>query len=166
MILLRDKKGQEEIVGFVLIFLIVAIVGVIFLGISLRSEGNKGDFNSEEVYQFLDSLMRHTSDCAVTYEPIYVSMGELISSCNDGKICTSGQASCDVLESELSQILNASWDIGVNRPNKGYIFNVSYKTNSSSENILGFSKGNCSGSFSGADYIIPGGLVSSLNLCS
>ena len=34
--IIKNKRGQEEIVGFVIIILLVSVVALVFFGISLR----------------------------------------------------------------------------------------------------------------------------------
>ena len=73
-----NKKGQEEIVGFVLVIVLVAVIFLIFVGIFVRQDSNSTRQESIEVYQFLDSFMQQTSECAIGFEPAYSNVGELI----------------------------------------------------------------------------------------
>ena len=63
------KRAQQEIVGFVLIVVIVMIGLMVFLVISIRTENEVT--NSAEVDNILSSIMRHTTNCAISYEPDY-----------------------------------------------------------------------------------------------
>ena len=61
---MNKKKAQQEIVGFVLIVVIVMIGLMIFLVISLRDTGDPT--NSGGVDNILSSIMRYTTDCAIS----------------------------------------------------------------------------------------------------
>lgn len=162
-----NKKAQEEIVGFVLIVVIMAVILLIILGVSLRSDKNIQK-ESKEISQFLESTMEYTSDCAINYEPDYAKIGDLIEKCYSKAKCSSGKNTCDVLRETLNDILDSSWKVGPDRPIKGYLFNATYETNLTHENIVILSKGECKGSYKGAEYLspaYPGTIVSSFNLC-
>jgi len=165
-----NKKGQEEIVGFAVIMVIIAVVFLIFLTISIRPD--QGDRDSRDVQQFLESSMEITSDCAVNFVPDYERLGELFSECNKGRRCLDGRNSCDVLAENVQEVVESSWQIGPDRPIKGYIFESVYVTNSSGqrneEKLASISSGSCNGSMSGAEYLIPsfpGRIVNTLDLC-
>lgn len=162
------KRAQEEIVGFVLIVVIVSIIFLVFLGIFIRQSPNELQKESREVYQFLESSMEYTTSCAISYEPAYSKLGELIRDCYSGSLCTSGKQACVVLNETLVGVLDSSWKVGPERAIKGYIFNATYSTNTTQQSILAISRGNCSFNRQGSEYLIPafpGTIVSSLNLC-
>jgi hypothetical protein len=164
------RKAQEEIIGFILIIVLVTVVFIVFLGISLRSDSGNLDLESREVYQFLESMMEHTSDCAINYEPAYSELSELLRDChsNSALKCTNGEKACEVLEESISGLLGNSWEVGEDRSVKGYSFKSEYRTNSTQEEILEIESGDCSGSLKGSEYIgsaYPGSITSSLDLC-
>lgn len=169
-----NKKGQEEITGFVLIVVLVAIVLVVFLGIALRSNKTT-TLESRDIDQFLESAMQYTTECALNYETDYVKMSGLIRECYDNpeKDCQSGKKACDVLNETIGGMLRASWPTGKDRPLKGLIFESNYEQNTSSgmivRKIIIASSGNCSQTIKGSEYVsanLPGNIVSSLKLCS
>ena len=165
-----NRKGQEEIVGFILIVVIVAVVAVILLGISIRKTGSSVESDSAEIYQFLGSMMQYTTDCAVVFEPDFSSLGELIEECysNTAKTCTSGENVCDVLEENVKGILDSSWEIGEDRPNKGYEFSSVYVSGTQRSDIFEIIKGECEGSFRGSEFVssaFPGKIENSFKLC-
>ena len=57
-----NKKGQQEMVGFIVIVLIIVIAGVIFLGIYLRGDKKINTLDAE-ISNFLIASSRYTSDC-------------------------------------------------------------------------------------------------------
>jgi hypothetical protein len=164
------KKGQEEIVGFVLIVVLVAIIFLVFLGIYLRQKTPINQKESKDVSQFLESAMEYTTECAVGAEPDYSSLGRLVKDCQSRAICKpSGREACDILKETISKAVESSWNIGVDSPNKGYIFNATYKSDYANENIIFISKGTCSVNMIGGDYFVPafsGTIVNSLTICS
>jgi len=167
----RERKGQEEMTGFVLVVVVVAIILVVFLGISLR--GDKGSSQeSIDVSQFLDSMMGYTTDCALQYDPAYSEIDELIRECysNPSRQCTSGKGVCERVINISQEILEGSWPSGKDRPVKGWIFKSDYEINNTIiANVLNLKSGNCNSSVMGAEHFsanLPGNIVTSLKICS
>lgn len=163
-----NLKGQEEMVGFVLIIIVVTVILFIFIGIGFDFK-NQGSQESTEVKQFLESAMEFTTDCAIGYIPAFANLGELFRECNSGTICVDGRQSCDVLNETISLVIYEGFKIGENELIKGYIFSSKY---TSSENdireILSNSNGSCEGTTVGSDYLIPdlpGRITNSLEIC-
>jgi len=115
---MTKKRGQEEMVGFALIVVLVAIIGLVFLGVSLREPQEK-IVDSEEVENFVQAFLQHTTDCG-NYVETYLPIQKLISSCVNGETCLDERDSCDVLDSILTEIVDKSWKIDGDRPIKGY----------------------------------------------
>lgn len=170
MKIMKSKRGQEEIIGFVMIVVIVAVIGLIFLVISLREKPSI-ERESKDIRLFLDSLGEYTSECAVNYEPDYSRARELLIECYNGKQCLSGKKACDVLKNILESSIESGYPYGEEMAIKGYFFNSSYSSNSSKEykSIIAIPKGNCSsGIKTGAEEFIssyPGTISYSLELC-
>ena len=169
---MKSKKAQEEIVGFVLIMVIVAVIMLIFLGLTIR----KGSFDTEardsiEIYQFLESSMEYTTDCEIRFVSDFSALGELCEECYTGNNCLNGENSCEALDNTLTQIFDSSWNVGPESLIKGYIFTSSYKTNLSQQTgqeIISLEKGECKGSRGGSTYIVPafpGRIENRLDLC-
>jgi len=146
---MNSKKAQNEIVGFVLIVVLVVVIGVIFLGISLR-KAHPVSVKDAELSSFLESGMRYTSECAVSYEPDYDNMQDLIKSCYNNRNCRNNLSACDVLNLTYTEMLKASFPVGEDRPVKAHILNISFKSmgnNTPPEEILLIKSGeygNCS----------------------
>ena len=75
---MKNKYGQEEMVGFALIMIIVAIILLIFLSFSL-GKSEKETVESYEVESFIQSMSQYTTDCRDNLE--YVSIQKLIFDC-------------------------------------------------------------------------------------
>mgnify|MGYP006284139767 CR=1 FL=1 len=167
-----NKKGQEEMVGFVMIVVLVAIVFVILLGILVNRTGGDGiEQESRDVYQYLESVMEYTTDCAISFEPAYSEVRDLVGECydNPGGDCTSGENVCVALNRTLKNLFESSWNVGENSSYKGYIFEVVYVNNDRESSELVIKEGTCEGNFVGAEILVPsypGTLINSFSLCS
>lgn len=163
------RKGQEEIVGFVVIVVIVAVVFLVILGLYVRQKAPTTQKESVDVGQFLDSAMEYTSDCRIRASQPYFSLGELIRECYARSECVDGEDSCGVLNRTLQEIIENNWRYGPDRPSKGYIFNSTYSSDFRTEEVLFITKGNCTIERIGAEYLTParpsGSITSSLQIC-
>jgi len=117
------KKGQEELVGFALIIILVSIILLVLLGFSLKKP-NKEIVESYEAESFVQSLLQYTSECTKSSETDYLSVDELIFSCTNRELCFNGIESCEILNSTLHNLIEKSWEIGENNLYKGYEFIV------------------------------------------
>ncbi|MFA7707931.1 MAG: hypothetical protein WCX73_03205 [Candidatus Pacearchaeota archaeon] len=115
--LLSRKSGQEEMVGFALIMIIVAVILLIFLSFSL-GKSEKETVESYEVESFIQSMLQYTTDCRDNLE--YLPVQKLIFDCYDKKKCIDKRDTCEVLNSTLKEIVKESWKIEGDRPVKGY----------------------------------------------
>ena len=165
-----NRRAQEEIVGFVLIVVIVAVIFVIFLGISLNE---KQDFKKEskDIRRFIESTMDITTGCALNNEINYINVRTLLQECYRGKNCLDGKNTCNVLNETLQGALDASWNVAEDSAIKGYIFNADYSANVSSssvENIIKIERGKCMDERQGAEEFFsyyPGSISYSLEIC-
>lgn len=101
-----NKKGQEEMVGFVLIMVLVTVIAVIFLGITLRNPTSTG-IESQQIASFLSSLSQLTTDCDISTTRKNVE--GLIIKCSENKVCSNGKPVCEVLENTLKEAMKASY---------------------------------------------------------
>ena len=141
--LTRNRKGQEEMVGFALIVIIVSIILLVFLGFFLGNSNSK-TVESFEAENFVISTLQYSTECQDYYG--YISVNDLIFMCNSKLTCQDGQDSCDVLNSTLNGILNQSWNVGGGSPIKGYVLNI---TSNSGVVVPSISKGNITKSSEG-----------------
>ena len=111
------KRAQEEIVGFALIIVIVSVILLVFLSFSLRSS-QKMEIQSYEVEGFIQAFLQHTSDCEDNLG--FLSVQELIFSCDNQEICLNDINTCEVMNSTLKEISENSWSVGKDTPIKGY----------------------------------------------
>ena len=122
--MIKMKKGQEEMVGFVLIVLIVVIIAVVLLGISLRNQDDKKDVQqSEELGSFLSSIRHVTTECERSERK--QSIGQLVGECYKGRECMDGTSSCEVLDSVLKEILeNSNYQVSKDSVNVYYELSI------------------------------------------
>ncbi len=110
------KKAQEEMIGFVLIVILVAIILLVLVGFSLRTE-QREEVESYEVESFIQAMLQQTSDCKDNQG--YLSIDKLIFGCANSESCLDGRGECLVLSDNLRGIVQESWRTE-NRPIAGY----------------------------------------------
>jgi hypothetical protein len=163
------NKAQEEIVGFAIIVILVAVVLVVILGIMIRQDKNSISLESRDLHQFLESSMQYTTNCSISFEPNFLTLSELLRECNDGiSLCLSNEEPCKLAESTFKEIIEGSFHISPTATNKGYELLSLYTTGSTSEKITNISSGDCNQSIRGAEYkapAFPGTITSSFKLC-
>ena len=169
-----NKKGQEEVVGFSLVVIIVAVVGLLIFGIVIRSGGKANNLDNYEIKQFLDSSMHVSTECTLRSNIDYAIVNDLVRECykNPAKECfSSGNKVCDELNSSLNGIIKKGMQIGLDRPNKGFFMNISFESKEGkNEKILELNAGKCEGDYSAGEYLIPedknkGIIVARLTVC-
>jgi len=131
------KKAQEEMIGFGLIIIIVAVILLVFLAVSLN-KSKKEALGDNEVNSFIQSFLSYTTSCA-EYSDNYYSIQKLITECvNYESDCLDGRKTCDVLNSTLKEILDESWRVSEESPIKGYELIITVDD----EQLIFFEKGN------------------------
>ncbi|MFA5061142.1 MAG: hypothetical protein WC494_02415 [Candidatus Pacearchaeota archaeon] len=140
-----NKKAQQEMVGFVLIVVVVVVGLMIYLVISLKSEG--GERTSVQADNILDSIMKMTTECAPVFEPDYDDYEELFGSCYANEVCSNlnNKKACDYLNESLSDVLEGI--IKSEAEINYYKFELFVKDGAG---LLEIKQGNCTGSITGA----------------
>ena len=139
-----NKLGQQEIVGFVLIVVLVVVGLMVFLIISLRD--SSVDEDSVSVANVLDVVFKYTTDCAIVYEPDYDNFEDLFKSCYSGDDCKNlGVSACDYLNESLGDVLGdlMASDADVDSYELDFL-------GVDGEGVLRISEGDCVGSVSAA----------------
>jgi len=153
--LLSSKKGQEEMVGFALIIIIVAVILLIFLSISLKSP-NKGQ-DSYRANSFVQAYQQYTTTCSIK-ELEYLSIKDLISECIKEETCLNEEKACDILEETSKEILEKSWVVENGSLIQGYSLRIiSNVETSNEEEILFIEKGNSTNNYQGGSQKYPKG---------
>jgi len=121
---LKNKKAQEELAGFALIIVIVAIVLLVFLGLSI-GKTKETNLESEKINNFVNVVLQSTSDCKDEYG--YLTIRKLIQKCEENENCIAGQNSCELLETTLEEISESAWL--TNTQIKGYELSINSEKN-------------------------------------
>jgi hypothetical protein len=101
---MKNKRAQQEMIGFVLIVVIVIIGLLVFLIFSVKQHNIP---ENDIANNILSSIMKTTTRCAIVYEPDYDDIRDLFKSCYDSRQCSNTmEMSCDVLEDSLTSMLN------------------------------------------------------------
>jgi hypothetical protein len=122
MIKVVKKRGQEEIVGFVVIVVIVSIILLVLLSFFIKNPSNEV-VNNYEVGSFIQSAMQYTSNCEDTVE--FLAVQDLIVACGDKVICVDSKDSCEVLNETIKSLIEKGWNVGNQSAVKGYKFSIS-----------------------------------------
>ena len=145
---MKNKKAQEEMVGFALIVIIVAVVLLVFLGFYLAKSNNQS-VQSYEAESFVQSMIQSSSPCQNNFG--YVSVQSLIFMCSSNTQCMDGENSCAVLNSTVNGILSNSWAVGQGSSIKGYSLNIT----SSNSNVFSETAGNITSNSEGTSQELP-----------
>ncbi|MDD5012677.1 MAG: hypothetical protein PHQ66_03490 [Candidatus Nanoarchaeia archaeon] len=116
-----NNKGQEEIVGFVVIIVIVSVAMIILLWFLLNSPSESAVENFE-IESFIQTTLQYTTSCEGQVE--FLSLQNLIIACNEGGKCLDESDSCVVLNETLKEIIESSWPVSEQSAIKGYKLNV------------------------------------------
>lgn len=165
-----SRRGQEEVVGFVAIILIVALVVIFFLGISLRDKSqNVGE--SQALSQFIEGAKKFTTSCDLGLKERYANLERLAEECyrNPQSLCVNGMNACEVYNDTVIGMLDTTWKVGSDNPVKGYLWNISYERAGSKE-VIAISNGTCEGQYREEESLSPdsiggGTFVTHLRTC-
>jgi len=124
--LLSRKSGQEEMVGFALIIILVAIIFLVFLSVYVKKPQSE-NIDNPEANSFVQSFLQYTTTCEQNSENITVQ--RLISKCQEKAPCSNNKDPCIILNNTIKNIVEESWKVGPQNPVKGYslIINVDNK---------------------------------------
>jgi len=137
------KKGQEEMVGFIVIVVMVSIILLVLLGFMLKSSSTE-TVEDYEVESFIGAMLQYTSNCEADLE--FLSVQDLIVECHTGSSCLDGEKSCDVLNSTLKDLIKSGWNVNDQSAVKGYSFEVTAGDTS----IFSLQAGNKTSDYKGA----------------
>lgn len=148
--MIKNRRGQEEMVGFILIIILVVIVAVVFLGISLH-RGSVSLQESANLDSFMTAFMDYSTDCSVTRE-IILTMKDLVKECSQNRQCLDGRDGCSVLGNNTKNIMDEAFPVTNESANSYHSLMAEY----SGGVIVNISSGTCAGSRNGAQRLIPG----------
>lgn len=149
------KKGQEEMIGFVLIIVLVAVIALVFLAIQIRRPAEIQ--KSGEIQDFLYSSLKLTTDCKMNNYS-FENVEDLTGDCYEGRRCVNGNP-CEILNKTFSELIDVSFN------KKGWEFRM-FKGNFSEEGILRVKKGNQSSNMEEGEIITGEGIHLNLRIYS
>jgi hypothetical protein len=132
---IKYKSAQEEMVGFAVIMVIIAVILLILISFLSRNE-DKEVVESYEIESFIQTALQYTSDCENELE--FFSLQGLIVACEEGKPCLDGKDSCLILNSTVEKLVENGWQTGEQSSIKGYNFKII----TNDKTTLEFKKGN------------------------
>jgi hypothetical protein len=151
----KKNKAQEEIVGFVLIVLLIAVIGLVLLFFSLNGSSKEVSRESKIINSFISSLMRQTTDCKIG--GIRRDVSYLVRRCYIGGNCDNGVGVCDYLNETLEKIVDNSFLVSETSPVRSYNLRIFSETNSNVLELSKIAEGGCSGVRSYSERAISGG---------
>lgn len=137
----KNKQGQEEMVGFVLIIVLVAVIALVFLAITLRKPAVTS--KSGEIAAFLESSLSYTTTCQPSPEQTY-NLQELTGACYNGETCLDNTLACDILNETAVKLVEIAFPVA---RYKGYEYKI-YLGNETNV-LLQTAYGNKTGSLEG-----------------
>ncbi len=132
----KGNRAQEEMIGFGVILLLVAIVLVVFLSLSMGGSDKKA-VDSYQVNSFLQAYLQYNSKCQEKNYGIIenVSMQNLIKKCYKEENCLDERDPCELLNKTSKDMIVESWQIKEGSPRVGYEFIVADSEN----NLIAYS---------------------------
>lgn len=148
--LLSSKAGQEEMVGFGLIIILVAVIFIVFLSVYLRKPGQVTE--DYEAGSFIQSVLQYTTTCEDTKGNL--SVQDLIIKCKENDLCEYRNMNpCQVLNNTLKTLIRESWETNPDGLIKGYSFviNVSEDQRESEQTIVKIESGVVTNNYIGSE---------------
>lgn len=105
----KQKKAQEEMIGFVVIMVLVIVILLIFLLIYMGN--NESEKSDSKVENFVKILPSYTTDCGKNGDP-HMTIKEVATYCYQNKECLNGEDSCEYLEDTVKKIMEETWQVG------------------------------------------------------
>lgn len=146
--ILKSKRGQEEMIGFILIIILVGVIALVFIFISLRKPAEARP--SSEISEFLYSSLAYTTNCQPSAER-YNNFQDLIKACGDGEKCLSGEDSCEILRNVSIALIDAGFQVSPDSRYKAYEFSIYAGNASGNQSLLYLKHGNFTTNLVGSD---------------
>lgn len=151
----KARKGQEEMMGFVVIVMIIIVVGVVFLAFSLRKPSSTTS-KQQELADITWALLSYTTNCSVNTMP--QSVWDLAKQCNTGGVnCDdTGKPSCQALNETMTEALTRLIGTNVTLSDEfvhAYIFE--FKGDGMHDGKMRIERGNLSGNYFSYLTFIP-----------
>ena len=132
----KSKRGQEEMVGFVLIIVLVAVIVVVFLGLSIRNKKDVGAAKGIGIGNFLSAASHYTTDCE-SPETKFKEIQEVAIMCYEEEMCEGSIDPCVVLREDFEKMLENSYLVADGSYIKDYKMEVFFGQNTTFEQLIG-----------------------------
>lgn len=101
------KKAQTEMIGIVMIIILLAVIGLVFLYFALKPDEGFEDLRSNiQVNNLIIAMMKtNLNECEHSIKETIV---EYYNNCPNGKIC--GDKECGYLKDEVENILKMNFE--------------------------------------------------------
>ena len=152
----KSKLAQEEIMGFVVIMILVAVILMIFLWLHLNKNPDEG-IEDAQIKNFVLILAEINTECGKTGYP-NLPINDVIKLCADEKDCENGDDSCEYLEKTIENIMDVTWPVEEDSIYKSYSISI----NESGKEIVNLNKGIPTNSYKGYTGLI--GIKSDIEL--
>jgi hypothetical protein len=147
----KNNKAQEEMVGFGLILILVAIIFVVFISVYIRKPSEK--VTDYEANSFIQSALQYTTTCEEeNLENLTIQ--KLIFKCKENNPCGyRNMDPCSILNNTLKNIIRESWNVNSKSPIKGYSFviNISEDGGETEQRIMNVSEGVVTNNYRGSE---------------
>ena len=140
----KTKRAQEEMVGFVLIVVLVAVIAVVFLGISLRKGSDNFSEKSAELGSFLSAVSYYTTGCEIP-KTEFVSLERLVKACNSRELCADSRSTCAVLRETFAEILESTYIVEEGSSVKYYRLEIFTGTETDKREVIGLIENSATG---------------------
>ena len=137
----KNKKAQEEMVGFALIIVLVAVIFIVFIASYIKKSPEiTEDYKANS---FVQALLQYTTNCEEE-NLNNLTVQKLIFKCHEGNPCYYRTInsykpldSCKVLNDTIKNIIKESWKVGPKNPVKGYSFIINVSETEQLLNLVG-----------------------------
>ncbi len=106
---MKSTRGQEEMVGFAVIIVIVAIIFLVLLSSYIRKP-NSDLLEDAQVNSFIQATFQYTTNCETDSGNLTVQ--KLITQCQTKTVCMRSIEPCKLLNNTLKGIIEESWNVG------------------------------------------------------
>jgi hypothetical protein len=124
----KSKRGQEEIMGFIVIVVLIVVIGMIFI-FMIKPRAKQAE-QSMQVENLLSSIRHANSECDKEMQDVMIM-------CRNDETCGNEKA-CDYLKSELKLMIDKAIEkagmgsvIGYNLSIKGISISINYGNSTS-----------------------------------
>lgn len=153
--LLSGKSGQEEMVGFGLIIIIVAIIFIVLISLYIKKPTE--ELSDYEINSFIQSALQYTTTCEDVSGNL--TLQKVIGKCQDNELCAYRNMNpCIILNATIKNMIKESWgNVGTEGQIRGYnfIINVTERTSEEEIQFLNIKNGVATNEYRGSGQTLP-----------